>query len=235
MPALLRLLPILSLILKVGMLVDALRSGASRVWITVIIFAPFGEVIYMFMVALPRRRLQETTVAKRDQFVEGHKIIAFKGGAYARAKGLLASGDFAAARDILEGVVASANEDADALLALGKAYAGLGEYAEAITHMERAIEQDPAVDRHQGLVALAYALTRVDRGEDAFEVLRDLVALAPTGPHRFMLSTQLCTMGRHKEADRELDRLFAAAEGQEETLWFGKARELQRTLDSKRS
>ena len=39
-------------VLKIWMLVDAIRRGAESYWYFIIIFAPFGECIYFFMVKI---------------------------------------------------------------------------------------------------------------------------------------------------------------------------------------
>lgn len=47
-----RILPLLLLALKIWMVVDAVKRKSPLHWFLIIIFLPFGEFVYLFMVKL---------------------------------------------------------------------------------------------------------------------------------------------------------------------------------------
>jgi len=224
--------------LKVAMLVDALRHGLRGVWLTVIIFAPFGEVIYLFMVLLPRRRQRMGQSGASGRVDGGHQLLAFRGGDFQRGRELLDEGDHAGAAEVFEALIERAPDDARVHMGFGRALVGLGRHEEAVPYLEQFLARDPDSSDHIVRVALADALVALERGDEAVDVLGDLVTRSKHPEHRYQLARQLHALGRDLEAREELERLFGGVERAtpdrqaEVAEWVRLARALSEELES---
>ena len=122
-------------------------------------------------------------------------------------------------------------------MGLGQALVGLGRHEEALPYLEEFLARDPDTSDHIVRVSLADSLVALERGDEAVEVLRDLVTRSKHPEHRYQLARQLHALGRDLEAREELERLFASVDRAtpdrqaEVEEWVSRARALHEELD----
>ena len=162
----------LSQIVKIWMLIDAYRRRPDPIWWFIIIFAPFGEWIYFFVVKrhdidVPRMRHslrleRPPTVKQLRAKLDYSASLANK---TELAQGLAAAGEYDEAITLFHEVLARSEHDARARHGLGRALLEDGRPDEALLQLRRyvlAAPHDPA-----GYAALGEALELLGDGPGA--------------------------------------------------------------------
>jgi len=218
---LLRLLPLVMVVFKVAMLVHAIQRRASQYWLFIIVVAPFGEFIYLFMEYLPAQQ-RRTGRARRPAGGPAARSHGTEGGDRLRrpenvgldvpavAK-LVEHGQHEEAVAWLEAHLDDHPDDARAAILLGRALAGLGDHEAAIERFEQVGQAVRGPRRETVRKHLVASLVAVGRPEDATPHLQALVDASGTPRYRLQLARHLKTLGQPDEARAQLDALFQAA------------------------
>jgi hypothetical protein len=198
-------------LLKAGAVIHALRAGVAAHWYFIIVFVPFGELIYFGATFWPEAGIATRVVAKRDRRPSRELRYAYEQNPSLQNQVALAD----RLRD--EGVC-----DEAALLyvqALGRdpayqrAHYGLascrselGDHAGALEHWRAVVEASRSYEEYGAWLGLARTLRALGRGEEAIAELEKLVAAAPRLAHVVEHAQALVEAGRAAEARELLER-----------------------------
>jgi hypothetical protein len=176
------------------MLIDAIRRGAERRWFW-IIFIPFGEWYYFFMVKIHTPEmawLKAQFHYEKPQSLEGLRYRFEQTPSLANrlrlGQALHDEGSYDEGAELFSGVLARQPESREALLGLGLCSAGRGDDEGAVGSLERLIELDRAYGDYQPWLHLTEALWRLGRCDDALGLLERLVATSPRLGHSVALA-----------------------------------------------
>jgi hypothetical protein len=187
----------------IWMLVDAIRRRAETFWYFVI-FMPFGEWIYFFMVKIHdfkqlKRRLG-TRAPSLDQLRFQAKDSPSLLNRLRLADGLHDSGRYDEAAGLYAEVLRQEPQNRGALHGAGLCKIELGEIDAAVTDLQQLVQLDPPFRDYRPWQDLAGALCRAGRLDEATATLRRLVATSPRLAHRVALAELLIEEGQTDEA-----------------------------------
>lgn len=167
----------------------------------------------------PRRRLSNRTVRVAAVTVLSAALVAAAAlgvlrwrsqDGLERGAQLLAEGNAKEAVRVLVNVLAARPNDARAHYYLGTAYARLGVFPAALTHLRDAVRLAPRAPEHR--VALAGALIDAKEVEGAVEQLRQAAEARPSSPEiRLLLAMTLKLAGERGQMLRELGEVMRLA------------------------
>ncbi|HET6372014.1 MAG TPA: tetratricopeptide repeat protein [Candidatus Polarisedimenticolia bacterium] len=144
------------------------------------------------------------------------------------ARASLARKDSASALGLLDQALRLNPEGSDAFVLLGRAYAGLGRYAEATAALQRATTLIPSESPEwvEARYLMADSLARQERNEEALQALADVEARVPSrrGVHLDMGQIHLA-VGRLEAAATEFKKEIALAGGGEPDALLRSARQ----------
>ena len=192
------------------MLVDAFRRGAERHWYW-IIFIPFGEWFYFFMV-----KIHSPEMAWLKNLLHYEKPITLESLRYLYdqtpslanrlrlAQALHDAGWYDEGAELFSEVLDRQPASREALLGLGLCRAGQGDDKSAVELLERLIEIDKAFEEYQPWLHLTEALWRLDRRADALELLERLVQTSPRLGHSVALAQLQVEAGKPDSARANL-------------------------------
>lgn len=203
--------------LKVWMLVDAIQRGVAPYWYCVIVFMPFGSVVYLFMVKAPELGIGSGGSRFRPvRFDHGPADLErlrheFRGNPCLANEALLAAalydaGEYAEAEAHYRGVLARDDRYQRALYGLGLCHLAQGQHAAAVERLRTLLEQDRSYADYQAWLDLAAALAAAGDGDKAVDCLEGLVASSPRMSHTLPLADALIAAGREGEARTHLER-----------------------------
>lgn len=203
-----RALLILQHVFMAWMLVDAIRRGAPARWFW-IIFIPFGEWFYFFMVKIHdpemtwlknlfRYEKPATLESLRYRYEQTPSLA----NRLRLAQALHDAGAYDEGAELFAAVLERQPETREALLGLALCRAGQGDDEAAVALLERLIEVDRAFGEYQPWLYLTEALWRLGRRDEALALLERLVATSPRLGHSVALA-QLQVQADQPEAARE--------------------------------
>jgi hypothetical protein len=228
---------------SIWMLIDSIRRSAPGYWILIIIFVPFGALVYFFGVKLrdyrhlfsrlvgQRSRSADELMARYEAQPSQTNQLALAAAFYDEARLEQAASLFA---DVLEKDAA----EPVALWGLARVRRSQGDHSESARLYERLIEVDP---KHGDFGAvLEYAETLWDAGQRArcLEILDDIAQESQRLNHRLAFAHYLVLADEKAKAKTVLRRALQEHETspswlkQKERQWAGAATELLSKLDS---
>ena len=224
------------------MLIDAYRRGAERRWFW-IIFIPFGEWYYFFMV-----KIHAPEMAWLKQLFQYRKPLTLDSLRYSYeqtpslanrlrlAQALHDESEYEEGARLFSEVMAKWPDNREALLGLALCHAGRDDDDATVQHLERLIELDRAYDDYQPWLHLTEALWRLDRRDDALRLLERLVATSPRLGHSIALAqlqieaglqeTARATLWRALEQYRHAPRF----DQRNNRTWARRAKKMLKTL-----
>jgi hypothetical protein len=237
-----RLLPPVMLVMKIAMLVDALRRNPYGHWVPVILFAPFGEFIYYGMVVYPRsqaaqRRARPYVRAPRRTAPDPGPLEPAQPSDLSAITRLLDQQAYADAAALLEPLLDAEPDHPAHRFLQGRVLAGLSDHAGAAQQFKYAALHVRGDKKTAALFRLATSLEALGRSEEAILALRDAVAARPTPETRYTLAKGLIAGGRADEWRTVLQMLLDAAERSAKQgfgnsgPWVDRAKTLLRELD----
>jgi Flp pilus assembly protein TadD len=170
---------------------------------TLIAQGRYQEAIARFREAVSRDPLVADPVARSDGM--------------ARGTASLRQGQYTAAIEQLEAVVAASPSSSEAHRILGAAYGANRNHMQSVLHLDTAIRLAPRDERAR--VALGRELADAGKPQEAEQVLRDAIAVLPSsGQARWALADLYMMVGRGMDAIRELsaasELIVVAGKGQ---------------------
>jgi hypothetical protein len=234
------LLYLAQLAFTIWMLVDAHRRGVEFYWyLLILMFQPIGAWAYFFLfiglsfhsdrvnfAALFQRK---TSIAELRRRVERQGTAASQLELGSR---LVDSGEFAEAIPLLQAVLSHEPEHCQALYSLASAQRGLGHYPEAIPLLRKVITRHPAWGNYSAWHMLVETYADAENREEAIASCKELVRVAPTLQHRYILADQLLDAGEKEAARKVLEdgledyRYLTGYSRRIASKWVGKAKRL---------
>ncbi|MBK9385348.1 MAG: hypothetical protein IPN34_11090 [Planctomycetes bacterium] len=215
---------IISFVVALLMLVDAIRRRPHWAWYAVILLVPFGGWIYLALVALPAwngqphlgggvgPRARSATPAKSDDLAGLRERLA----RLRSTENLVELAEALLVRREMHEAVALADEaqardasDRRARFVLGAAHLALGDFTASERALAPLVAAEPGYRDHEARLLLSEALWHLDRREEALSSLRDLAQRSRALPHRMALSKLLERAGWRREARNELESALA--------------------------
>jgi hypothetical protein len=224
-------------------IIHFIRRRPDTYWLYIILFlGPLGATIYLFVEALPdlgllrqsfkvfprRRRIHELEAAVLDNPSAGN---------YEELADLyMEDGNFAKARACYDKAISSRTDSPDPFYRRGVCEVELGDFAAAVTDLERVVSRDPGYDFHRakGLMAHAYAnTTQPAKAEELFQQVTVISTLSET---YYNYALFLSAQGRSAEARDWAQKILAKKPTmpgylrRRERPWFRKAAALLKRL-----
>jgi hypothetical protein len=233
----------LTLAFNIWMLVDAGRRRAEFYWYIVILFVPFGALIYFAMIKLPelRGRTPALSALPAAAAPPGRSLIELERLAeetpsvlnkLALADGLLAEARYPEAIERYRELLDRDGENREALHGLARALLATQKPAEAAEELDRLMSIDKTFRDYSAALDYAEALWQCDRRDDAIGLLEGLVGVNSRINHRLALAHYLAESGNTVGARNELERAlrdYATSPDyvrRRDGRWFERARQM---------
>jgi hypothetical protein len=224
----------------IWMLVDAHRRGVEFYWYFLIFaFQPFGAWVYFFLFKVRDFQNDRWSPAglfqRRTGLAELRRRVERQGTAASQLElgsRLIETGEFSEAIPLLQAVLSHEPDHCQALFALASAQRGLGNHAEAIPLLRKIIGRHPAWGNYSAWHALVETYAVSDNHDEAVASCRELVRVAPTLQHRYILADQLLDGGDKEAARKVLEdgledyRYLTGYSRRMAGKWVGKAKRL---------
>jgi hypothetical protein len=231
------------LILQVIAIIHFIRRRPDTYWIFVILFlGPLGALIYLCVEALPdiglarqsfkvfprRKRINQLGIAIRDNPSAGN--YEELGNLY------MDDGDFQSARAAFDKAIAARADTLDTFYRRGVCALQLGNAAEAIPDLERAVSKESDYDFHRAAGLLAHAYAQTGQKEKAEALFRQVTVLSTLSETYLNFADLLASEGRNAEArqwaQKVLDKepTMPGYLRRRERPWFRSARLLLKQL-----
>jgi hypothetical protein len=200
----------------IWMLVDAVKRRPILHWY-VIIFLPFGPLVYFFAFKIHDREFDWLRglfrVAPRAPSLADLRARAKESPSVENrmrlANALHDAGAYAEAAEVFESVLGTQSDLPDALYGLGRCKMELGEPDAAVELLTRLVEKNRAYRDYAACLELAEALTRTGEDDEAIELLQGLLRSSPRPAHAVALAKRLLAVARVEDAQRVLRESLA--------------------------
>ena len=230
------------IILQAMALVHFVRRRPDTFWLWIILIGGgLGALVYIVaevvpdatlasgpLKALPRRRrirmleaaiVENPAVGNREELADLY----------------LEEGKFARARELYDSIISPRTESIDPFYRRGIAEIGLGDFAAAVSALERVVAKDPKYDLHRALGLLAHAHARSGNAERAEALFQQATAISTLSETYYNYASFLTACSRRDDArvwaQRILDKrpTMPGYLRRIERLWFRKAKAILRT------
>jgi hypothetical protein len=225
-----------SFILMALAIVHFIRRRPDTYWIYIILFlGPLGAGIYLLVEALPdlgllRQSFQVFPRRKRIRELESAVLDNPSAGNYEELADLyMENGDYAKARASYDRAISSRIDSTDPFYRRGVCEIELGDFAAAVTDLERVVEADPGYDFHRAKGMLAHAYADTGQPQRAEELFQQATAISTLSETYYNYSTFLAAQGRTAEAREWAQKILAKKPTmpgylrRRERPWFRKA------------
>lgn len=228
----------------IWMLVDAFRRRAEFYWYLIIVFVPFGPLIYFFIVKLPDHRSSGggalSRLTRREPSLDDLRYRADETPSVvnklALADALQSRGEYAEAAAIYQDVRSADQDNKEALYGHSLSLMGLHRHAEAAEELHELMELDNSYRDYAAALDYGEALWQSGEHEDAVDLLRGLVGVDGRINHRIALAHYLGMSGHKDEAREQLKTALGDYEHQpafvkrRDARWATQAEKMLREL-----
>jgi hypothetical protein len=236
----------LAIAFHVWMIIDAVRRRAKFYWFLIIVFLPFGSVVYFFVVklrdfrggpALPPKAQAQAGPALPELRQAALEIPSFHN-KLNLADALEQREEYAEAEPLYRQILAREPDNKQALHGIARCLLGLSRPAEACEKLSELMQLDSAYRDYSAALDYAEALWQSNQGQDAVDLLRGLVRVSSRVNHRVALAHYLSL---HSGADAARVELEAALREYQDLpefaqkrdrKWADRARKMLRELGS---
>ncbi len=231
-----------SILLRIVAIVHFIRRRPNFFWLWIILMHWMGALVYIAVEVVPdagllRQSFQVFPRRRRIRELEAIVLDNPSAGNYEEMADLyLEEGKYAWARQCYDKAISSRTDSPDPFYRRGLAEIELGDFAAAVTDLERATAKDPKYDfyRAAGLLAHAYAQTgQVEKADALFRKTTQISTLSET---YLNYANFLAAQGRNAEAREWAQRILAKKPTlpgylrRRERPWFRKANGLLKQL-----
>jgi hypothetical protein len=228
-----------SFILMALAIVHFIRRRPDTYWIYIILFlGPLGAGIYLLVEALPdlgllRQSFQVFPRRKRIRELESAVLDNPSAGNYEELADLyMENGDYAKARASYDRAISSRTDSPDPFYRRGVCEIELGDFAAAVSDLERVVQADPGYDFHRAKGMLAHAYANTGQPQEAEELFKQATAISTLSETYYNYATFLAAQGRTAEAREWAQKILAKKPTmpgylrRRERPWFRKANAL---------
>lgn len=215
-------LGLLAAAFKLWMIADALRRRLPPVWY-VIVALPFGDLVYFFVVKLrdfnvrqgptPARAPELPIIPALEHAVSVSPSFDNR---VRLGWALIDDGQHGRAQLCFEQALATHPKDKQALHGLGLARLAGGDSAGAAEALTPLVQRSFGYQDYDAVLALAEALYRADRAQEAFDLLSDVVHDSHRLEHLLVLARYQLRAERKSDARQTLRKALALFETQAE-------------------
>ena len=238
------LLYLLAAVFHLWMFYDALQKRVPMYWYLIIMFLPFGSVIYFLMIKLPQSAAEkaqesvpvmETGPALVDIAHAAEETPSFDN-KLNLAKALFQAEHYTESEAVFAECLAIDEEDAEALYGLGTCKAQRNEHEEAADIFRKVVEHNSSFKDYAGWLDLAANYRQMDNHNEAVDTLKRLIEVSPRVKHKTILGRYLAELKQYEQAKQVLKQ--AIADYEESSLflkrdnrdWAFEAREILGSL-----
>jgi len=196
-------------LLKVAAAIHAIRSGAVYYWIWIIVFVPFGELVYFGFQFAPQRSAGARFAAKKRGVRElrySYEQNPSLQNEVALADRLAEAGEHAEASALYVRALGRDAQNLRARYGLGLCQIEAHDYASAVDNLRVVVDAGRGYEEYRAWRALARALSAQGRTDEAVSELEKMFAASPRLAHAVELGRALATAGRTDEARRLVER-----------------------------
>jgi hypothetical protein len=224
------------IILQAVAIVHFIRRRPDGYWLWIIIFfGGLGALIYIAVEVIPdatllrqsfkvfprRRRIHELEAAIHDNPSAGN---------YEELADLyLEEGNYARARQCYDKAISARTDSPDPFYRRGIAEIEMGDFAAAVTDLERAVSQDSTYDFHRAAALLAHAYANTGQPEKAEALFREVTKISTASETYYNYANFLVSQQRNGEAREWVQRILdkkpsmPAYQRRRERPWFRRA------------
>ncbi len=195
----------------VWMIVDAIRRRAEFWWYLIILFVPFGPLIYFFVVKLQDRRPGGGAIGRLTRREPSLDDLRYRAGEtpsvvnkLALADALLGRGEYQEAAAIYQDMLSNDRENKEALYGHSLSLMGMQRPVQAADELHELMELDNSYRDYAAALDYGEALWQSGEHEDAVDLLRGLVGVDSRINHRIALAHYLGLSGHGDEAREQL-------------------------------
>ena len=197
-------------------LVHFIRRRPDSYWLWIIIFlGPIGALIYIAVEVIPdlgllRQSFKVFPRRKRIRELEAAILDNPSAGNYEELGDLyLEENRYARARESFDRAISSRTDSPDPFYRRGIAEIELGDYAAAVSDLERVVGKDPGYDFHRARGLLAHAYANTGQTERADRLFQQVTLISTLSETYFNYATFLSSQGRNPEAREWAQRILA--------------------------
>jgi hypothetical protein len=138
-------------------------------------------------------------------------------------------GKFAKARSCYDKAISSRTDSLDPFYRRGVCEVELGDFAAAVTDLERVVNSDPGYDFHRAKGLLAHAYANTGQPAKAEQLFREATVISTSSETYYNFATLLASQGRTAEAREWAQKILAKKPTmpgylrRRERPWFRKA------------
>jgi hypothetical protein len=226
------------------MLVDAARRRAPSYWYFVILFLPFGAVIYFLFVKMRDARTESDEASlPKTPLTPSSPLIGFGRGSgeepsLAHADHLEENERYEEAESIYRRALVREPDNLQALHGLGRSLLGLGRARESLEYFERLLEFERSYRNYGAALDYADALWEAGQKTDTIELLEQLAAHTKRINHRLALAHYIGELGQKARAATEIraaiddEQTQPDANGERSRRWIERARAMLVTFEN---
>jgi len=197
-------------------LVHFIRRRPDSYWLWIILFlGPIGALIYIAVEVIPdlgllRQSFKVFPRRKRIRELEAAILDNPSAGNYEELGDLyLEENRYARARESFDRAISSRTDSPDPFYRRGIAEIELGDYAAAVSDLERVVGKDPGYDFHRARGLLAHAYANTGQTERADRLFQQVTLISTLSETYFNYATFLSSQGRDAEAREWAQRILA--------------------------
>jgi hypothetical protein len=235
----------LGLLLRAVAIVHFIRRRPDGFWIWVIIFIPFGSIIYIVVEIIPdlgllRQTFQGFPRRKRIRHLEA---LVLENPAVGNLEELgdlyLDEGNFKRAREFFDKAIATRSSSDDAFYRRGITEIELGDYGAALEDLEYIVSKDAKYGSYRAMGLLAHAYAQTGHAEQAAACFEEVTRLSTSSETYLNYANFLAAQQRPAEAREWAQRILQKKPTmpsylrRRERPWFRKANALLKRLPAR--
>src|SRR5262245_36328101 len=231
------------IVLQALALIHFIRRRPDTYWLWIIIFfGPLGAAIYIFMEVIPdlgllRQSFEVFPRRKRIRHLEALVLDNPAAGNYEELGDLyLDEGNFKRARECYDKAISSRSDLLDVFHRRGIAEIQLGDFAAAVSDLERVVSRDRKYDSNRAAGLLAHAYANTGQTEQADALFQEVTQRSTLSEIYYYYATFLASQNRTAEAREWSQRILAKKPTmpgylrRRERPWFRRANGLLKRL-----
>lgn len=235
----------LGLLLRAVAIVHFIRRRPDGFWLWVIIFIPFGSIIYIVVEVIPDLGLLRETFQgfPRRKRIRHLEALVLENPAVGNLEELgdlyLDEGNFKRAKEFFDKAIATRSSSDDAFYRRGITEIELGDYGAALEDLEYIVSKDPKYGSYRAMGLLAHAYAKTGHVEQAGACFEEVTRLSTSSETYLNYANFLAAQQRPAEAREWAQRILQKKPTmpsylrRRERPWFRKANALLKRLPAK--
>src|SRR5947209_8223936 len=225
-----------NLLLQAIAIVHFIRRRPDNYWLWIILIGGWiGALVYIFAEVLPdfgllRQSFKVFPRRRRIRDLENIILDNPSAGNYEELADLyLEEGKFARARECYDKAISSRTDSPDPFYRRGIAAIQMGDFATAVTDLERVVSREPTYDFHRAAGQLAWAYANTGQPAKAEALFQEATKISTSSETYYNYACFLASQQRNAEAKEWAQRILAKKPTmpgylrRRERPWFRKA------------